>query len=59
MHKSTGVCDVAARRDRLVSIDVLAQMYGVSTRTIRRLAKEGKIPGRVQLGRAVRFDPTQ
>jgi excisionase family DNA binding protein len=53
---SSASANVAATNNPLmISADDLARELGISTRTVRRLDLEGKLPGPVRIGRAVRW----
>jgi excisionase family DNA binding protein len=46
------------RTRRLVQVPVIAGEFGISTRTVYRLAKSGEIPS-YRVGRQLRFDPAE
>jgi excisionase family DNA binding protein len=46
-----------AGRPRLITAKTVAEQLAVPVPTIYQLAREGRIPGVVRVGRLVRFDP--
>ena len=48
--------DAVGPRGRLLTVDEVAQMWQVSTRTIRRMIKKKQIPV-IRIGRAIRIRP--
>jgi excisionase family DNA binding protein len=42
------------RLERLLTVNQLAELWQVSSRTVRRMIKDGRLPA-VRLGRAVRI----
>ena len=52
MHEA----DINDRRPSFADTEEVAFELGVSTRTITRLANEGKIPGAIKVGRQWRFN---
>jgi excisionase family DNA binding protein len=44
---------------KLVRAFDVARVFGYSTSTIKKWAKDGKLPGAVFIGKHIRFDPEQ
>jgi excisionase family DNA binding protein len=46
---------IQQRDNDLLTADELASLYGVTVRTIRNLATQGKLPKPIRVGRSVRW----
>ena len=49
--------DRSSRPDPLLDVREVAYWLGLSTKTVYRLAEEGRLPGAIKVSNRLRFDP--